>query len=113
MITHPYFVISKDGVFAKENYAWDGATHAINTKNLICPSLVHDILCQAVSLDLLDRKYRPMIDREYFLRSIDCGVSKTRALIQYSAIRIYATLTNVKTKNPAPFDTVHSVTIHK
>jgi len=113
IVIHPYFVINKDGVYARKNYTWDGATYAINTKNLIVSSLVHDILCQAISLGLLDRKYRAQADKEYYLRCLDSGVSKTRATIQYIAIRAYATITNKKTKNPAPFDTVHSVSIDK
>ena len=113
IVNHPYFVINKDGVFANKNYAWDGATYAINTKNLIIPSLVHDILCQAISLGLLDRKYRPLADKEYHLRCLESGVSKTRAAIQYIAIRIYATVTNTKTNHPAPFDIIHSVTVDK
>jgi len=41
IIIHPYFVVNKDGVYARKNYTWDGATYAINTKNLIVSSLVH------------------------------------------------------------------------
>lgn len=113
IVIHPYFVINKDGVYARRNYTWDGATYAINTKNLIVPSLVHDILCQAISLGMLDRKYRAQADKEYYLRCLEAGVSKTRAMVQYALIRVYATLTNKKTKNLAPFDIIHSATIDK
>jgi len=112
-VIHPFFVITEKGVAVKKNYAWDGATYAFNTKNLIVPSLVHDVLCQAISLGLLSRKFRADADKEYFLQSLGHGVAKTRAVIQYGMIRVYATLTNIKTKNPAPFDTEHSIGLYK
>lgn len=70
-IVHPFYIISKDGIFIRNQYAWDGATYVLNdSKYLRIPSLIHDVGCQAVNNHLLDHTFRKHFDREYFELSL-------------------------------------------
>ncbi len=88
-INHPFYFINKFEVIAKDRYAWDGATGAINTKNLRIPSLIHDIGCQAINSGYLPRSLRPAFDREYYEQCELYGVNKLRRLIHYVAISLW------------------------
>ena len=45
-----YFALYPTGdLIIREGYAWDGASGAIDTKNFMRPSLVHDVFCQMIN----------------------------------------------------------------
>lgn len=113
IVNHPYFTISKDGVSAAAAYAWDGATGVLfQGKELVVPSLIHDIGCQAVNLKMLPRSFRSLFDREYYLQSLAYGVGKPRAEIHYAAIRAWGVVPKEES-SVAPYAKVHSIEVLK
>lgn len=112
VIVHKYFQIQHDRVLVYNNYTWDGASKVLfNTKNLIIPSLVHDILCQAIALGYIDRDIRKEADKEYYLQSRKSGVNVIRVALHYIGIRTWANLVKTKLKTITQYDTIHSVNI--
>ena len=98
---HPYFQINSFSVEAKVSYCWDGATFTLNTPNLIIPSLMHDIGCQAINLGHLPRECRKHFDREYYEQCLLYGVNKYRANLHYVCIRLWGMIP--KSESLAPY----------
>jgi hypothetical protein len=77
----------------KNGYAWDGASGpAIDTKNFMIGSLVHDVLFQLIGMRYLKRsdiKTANQILRDVCIMS---GMSKLRAWWVYSAVQIFGPL---------------------
>ena len=108
---HPFFEITPRFVLAKAGYAWDGATGALkNGENLVIPSLIHDIGCQAVNLKLLPTDFRPKFDLEYYQQCRLYGVLWVRAKVHYLAISLWGKIPKKK-GNVAPYAVVHSLTV--
>lgn len=85
---HTYFFMSNDILSIRKGYAWDGPSGpAIDTKNAMIASLVHDTLYQAMNLGLLDKSYRKQADKVYRSISRAEGMIAFRAWYQYHAIR--------------------------
>ena len=86
-----FIILSPYGeLFLKKGYAWDGATGAIDTRNFMRGSAVHDALYQLMRQGLLDAdKYREIADKE--LRKIckEDGMSSFRAAYVYRAVRTF------------------------
>lgn len=71
-------------------YAWDGASGpAINTKNFVRATLVHDALYQLIRLGVLSDSDRKVADE--LLRDIakEDGMSYFRAAYVYAAVRLF------------------------
>ena len=88
-----YVKLNTDGdLFIKAGYAWDGPSGpAIDTKNFMRGSLVHDAFYQLMREDLISRyKYRDTADR--LLQSIcrEDGMSKVRASWVYYGVKWFA-----------------------
>lgn len=83
--------IDADGnLLIEKNYAWDGASGpAINTKNFVRGSLVHDALYQLIREGILPASYRK--DADKILRQIvlEDGMWQIRALWVYAAVRMF------------------------
>lgn len=75
-ISHPFFAIHSSSVIIKDGYATDGITIAPELW-LTESSFVHDALCQAIRLKLLDKKYQKLAD-QIFLES--CLIVSKREL---------------------------------
>lgn len=94
-VRHPLFSIQKNGMITiKAGYAWDGASGpAIDTRNFMRGSLVHDIGCQAVNEGLLPKHFRPKFDK--LLRKIcrEDGMSWIRAWYVYRAVLWFGKVT--------------------
>lgn len=88
-VKHPFFLITPNEVMPAKEYAWDGATGAVNTTDLRIPSLIHDIGCQAVNLGLLPFEARALFDREYYLQCRLYDVPWVRARAHYLVIRAW------------------------
>lgn len=72
----------------KEGYAWDGPSGpAIDTKNFMRGSLVHDALYQLMREKLLDYGWRKEADRELVRLCKEDGMSSIRAAWVYSGVR--------------------------
>lgn len=76
----------------KKGYAWDGPSGpAIDTKNFMRGSLVHDALYQLMRYGRLDpEKYRDTADRLLQQMCIEDGMWKLRAWWVYRAVRTFA-----------------------
>ncbi len=75
-----------------KNYAWDGATGSIDTKNFIRSSLVHDALCQMINENYLFRHNRKPADKLLRKMCKEDGMSPLRAWWVYVNVRIYVKL---------------------
>jgi hypothetical protein len=85
----------------KARYAWDGASGpAIDTKNFMRGSLVHDVLYQLIREGHLDKGYRKLADQELRRICLEDGMSKIRAWWVYSAVRTFAKRSSMPRKNP-------------
>lgn len=72
-------------------YCWDGPSGpAIDTKNFMQGSLVHDALYQLMRQGFLDQKWREQADKELKRICIEDGMSKIRASWVYWAVRTFA-----------------------
>jgi hypothetical protein len=100
------FVYLADGaLILRPGYAWDGASGpAINTKNFVRGSLVHDALYQLIRLGVLPASARKYADQELVRITREDGMSALRAAWVYAAVRLgggfalsRATETTVKT----------------
>lgn len=76
----------------KSGYSWDGASSlAIDTKNIMRGSLVHDALYQFMRAEQLDRKrWRKQADREFKRICREDGMSRFRAWYILRAVRRFA-----------------------
>jgi len=111
-VIHPFFTITKEGVFVKAEYAWDGATGSlVQSENLVVASLVHDVGCQAVNLKLLPRSLRSVFDYEYRQQALVYGVSPMRAEIHYAAISVWGKIP--KSEDEAPYAKFNTIDIRK
>ena len=87
-----FFWLAPDGLLAiNRGYAWDGASGpAINTKNFVRASLVHDCLYQLMRGGVLDKEQDRKI-ADQLLRDIakEDGMSSFRAGYVYAAVRLF------------------------
>lgn len=95
-----YFSMSKEGILTvKSSYAWDGPTWpAIDTKNFMKGSLVHDCLYQIMREGFLAASvHRKMADILLIRTTRAEGMSRIRCMWVYYAVRIFG----VKLADPA------------
>lgn len=83
----------KDGILSiKKGYAWDGASGPIiNTRDTLVASLVHDVLYQAMRLNLIksSRENRKIADKNFFEILKMHGVNSIRRKVWYFAVRLF------------------------
>ena len=85
-----FIVLSKDGILKiSANYAWDGASGAIDNDTIIRGSLVHDALYQLMREYHLDKSYRKQADEILRDLCIEDGMTKFRAGYVYTAVRLF------------------------
>ena len=85
-VENPFIKINNGILTIKSGYAWDGATGAIDTKNFMRGSLVHDALYQLIGEEKFsDRKFA-----DDTLRKIcrEDGMSSFRAYYVWKAVRL-------------------------
>lgn len=89
-IAHPFFQIKNNVLTVKEGYTWDGASGvAIDTDNFMVPSLIHDILFQAMRMDLLSSNKFENANIELKMQCRERGMSRLRAWYVYKAVSIF------------------------
>ena len=100
------FIILKDGVLTlKRGYSWDGASGpAIDTKNNMRSSLVHDALCQLIWSGRIPESRQIDADKEFRRICIEDGMSKIRANIDYIGLRLYAVTFKRNPAEPRVFE---------
>ncbi|EGQ8445234.1 TPA: DUF1353 domain-containing protein [Vibrio alginolyticus] len=86
----PFLSLSKQGVLTiKKGYAWDGASGpALDTKNIMKASLVHDALYQLMREEVLPQSARKHADTLLRETCLEKGMSSFRAAYIYYGVRI-------------------------
>lgn len=83
----------KDGILSiKKGYAWDGASGPIiNTQDTLVASLVHDVLYQAMRLNLIksNNENKKIADKIFFEILKMHGVNSIRRKVWYFAVRLF------------------------
>ena len=96
---HPY-ASSKDSILSiKKGYAWDGASGPIiNTRDTLVASLVHDVLYQAMRLNLIksSTENRQIADKNFFEILKMNGVNSIRRKVWYFAVRLFGKKSTIK-----------------
>ena len=79
----------KGNLTIKEGYSWDGPSGpAIDTKNFMQGSLIHDALYQLMREGVLPQQHRKKADEILREVCINDGMSKVRAWWVYKGVRI-------------------------
>ncbi len=107
---NPYIRLRNGILTGKKHYHWDGSSVPFkkyvpkwlwdSDKYCKIASLFHDILCQLIREGLLDKKYKPYIDKLYRTMLIEGGMSKWQANLRYLALRKFGNAGIQKEKNP-------------
>ena len=94
------YASSKDGILSvKRGYAWDGASGPIiNTRDTLVASLVHDVLYQAMRLNLIksSKENRMIADKIFFEILKINGVNSIRRKVWYFAVRLFGKKSTIK-----------------
>ena len=94
------YASSKDGILSvKRGYAWDGASGPIiNTQDTLVASLVHDVLYQAMRLNLIksSKENRQFADKNFFEILKMNGVNSIRRKVWYFAVRLFGKKSTIK-----------------
>ena len=87
-----YIDLNKNGeLLIRIGYAWDGPSGpAIDTRNFMRGSLIHDALYQLIRLDKLPKESRNTVDKILMDTCLEDGMSKTRAWWVYIAVKTFA-----------------------
>lgn len=85
--------LASDGLLTiRKHYAWDGPSGpAIDTKNFMRASLVHDALYQLMRQGLISQECRKTIDQEMRRICIEDGMGFMRSWWTYTGVRWGAT----------------------
>jgi len=90
----------KDGILEiKKGYALDGASGpVINTRDTLVASLVHDVLYQAMRLNLIksNSENRKIADKNFFEILKMHGVNTIRRKVWYFAVRLFGKKSTIK-----------------
>lgn len=91
LIDTPLIAMHKDGfLLIMKWYAWDGPSGpAIDSKNFLRASLVHDALYQLIRMKLLAPERRADADRVLQRLCIQDGMSRIRAAWVYYSLRTF------------------------
>lgn len=74
----------------RAGYAWDGASSpALHTPDNMRASLIHDAYYQLIRLGLIHTSCRAAADRVYRGVCIEDGMTESRALTHYIALRLF------------------------
>jgi len=89
--TSAFIALAEDGQLQiVRGYAWDGPSGpAVDTKNFMRGSLVHDALYQLMREGLLSPDYRAVADRELKRICLEDGMSRLRAWWVYTAVKSF------------------------
>jgi hypothetical protein len=84
----PYIAIRNSLLYIQKDYAWDGATLAIDTKTFMRGSLIHDALYQLIRLGFIPPAFRKTADKILRDVCLKDGMSRIRAWWVYRGVRI-------------------------
>ena len=85
-----YYRIDERGMTVRAGYVWDGVSGpTLFTVNSIEPSLIHDVLYQAIREKQIPRKLRRRADKIFREALMQYGMSFGRRWAWYWAVRIF------------------------
>jgi len=85
-----YIVMSRNRtLLIRKGYAWDGATSAPDTKNIMRGSLVHDVLYQLIREGYISENQRERADQILIEICLENGMWKFYAKLVYVAVRLF------------------------
>lgn len=91
-IVSDFILLRKDGILIiRSGYAWDGPSGpALDTKNFMRASLVHDALYQLIREGYLEAKiHKPLADKTLKTMCLQDGMSRLRAALVYNAVKYF------------------------
>lgn len=90
-----YAKLNRQGVLTlKKGYAWDGPSGpAIDSKDFMRGSLVHDAIYQLMREKLLPQRMRKQADEILWMICLEDGMPKMRANYVYHAVRAFGAST--------------------
>lgn len=71
-------------------FRWDLASGAIDTVDMIVPSLIHDALCQMTDQNLISWRHRETADELFLYLMENHGTPWFRRYYCYTAVRLYS-----------------------
>ena len=88
LVKTEFIHLGMNGVLVvKRGYVWDGASFAIDTKNTMLASLIHDALYQLMRGNYIIQEWRVNADQILYDILIEKGMWKIRARAWYRAVR--------------------------
>lgn len=104
LINTDYLILHKDGrLFIRDGYAWDGASGpAMDTKDFMRGSLVHDALYQLMSEGYLYTGFKKQCDLELIKLCKQDGMNWLRLKYVYAAVSIFGRGSDAKLILTAP-----------
>jgi hypothetical protein len=79
-VAHEFFQICGNKLTVKAGYRWDGPSGpTVDTKNFMSPSLIHDVLFQAMREDLINRDLFTIANNELYMQCRERGMSRFRS----------------------------------
>lgn len=89
-VNTPFLQLDSSGRLSiRRCYSWDGATGALNTRNIIRASLVHDALYQLMREGYLAPDHRLAADRLMHRICVAAGMNGPYAWIVYICVRLF------------------------
>ena len=87
-----FITMTKEGVLSiSKGYAWDGPSGpAIDTKNFIRPSLIHDVIYQLIRQEHLAPRWRSYADDRLKEDCLKDGMNRFRAWYVHKAVTMFA-----------------------
>ena len=97
-----YIDLNKKGeILIRRGYAWDGPSGpAIDTRNFMRGSLIHDALYQLIRLDKLPREAKNIADKILLDTCVEDGMNKARAWWVYTAVKTFASRATMPSSEP-------------
>lgn len=89
-IREEFFELLKDGrLLVKKGFCWDGASGAIDTKNFMVPSAIHDIFCYLVNNGKLPAYVQALADEQMRLLEKKSKMWWGRRMWTYFVVRYH------------------------
>lgn len=89
-VNTPFLQLDSSGRLSiRRCYSWDGATGALNTRNIIRASLVHDALYQLMREGHVASSQRLAADRLMHTICVAAGMNRPYAWIVYICVRLF------------------------
>lgn len=94
---HEFFECSHNVLSVSTCYNFDGPSGpTIDGPTNMLPSLFHDVLCEAIKLGLLDKKYRKYVDQLFRQHLLKAGMKPWRVWAYYQGVRLWSRFKGIK-----------------